>query len=190
MKRYIQQLGLLASLLILISACTIINADKIPGKQIDKFNKKMLGTYELVLGEDFAGIMPEDQKVIIEIKSNSIVTTSPDQPGETAYLGDSLFYSVYEKQQFLSILGESSYQVFKINKSGKNLSLQAIYANSSASKEDLVPYFKSVETVTSTDEEGVESTSMFNVVLDESKIDAFLKSDFSYKDPFFLKRIK
>ena len=62
-----------------------------------------------------------------------------------------------------------------------------MYAREDVSEEELSQFFRSVKSTSETSEDSVGmSTSSFSVTIDDSKLEAYFKSDIPLKEPYKL----
>jgi hypothetical protein len=183
--RKIFMLGLITLSLI---SCTVITATNVPGRKNNSFPKDLIGNYEVEFPEDFAAIMEgeEGSKMYITFKSNSIIIKDKEGETETA-LEDSLYFSMIGTNYYLSFGGEPELSIFKLVKSKKSILLYPMYAREDVTQEELSQFFTSVvSTSESSDDSAGMSTSSYSVTIDESKLDAYFKSDIPLKEPYKL----
>ncbi|MEY3236090.1 MAG: hypothetical protein RI883_191 [Bacteroidota bacterium] len=183
--RKIFMLGLITLSLI---SCTVITATNVPGRKNNSFPKDLIGNYEVGFPEDFAAIMEgeEGSKMYITFKSNSIIIKDKEGETETA-LEDSLYFSMIGTNYYLSFGGEPELSIFKLVKSKKSILLYPMYAREDVTQEELSQFFTSVvSTSESSDDSAGMSTSSYSVTIDESKLDAYFKSDIPLKEPYKL----
>jgi hypothetical protein len=137
--------GVLA--LVLFSSCTMILSTNIPGSSSTSLPKEWLGKYEVVSTSPFPekkdSTKPEKEYATIE--STRITWESND--GNKVYsLDDSLRYSVYGQNRFISLLmPQGLYAVFKVIKNGASLELYSLSSDEEPKKADLNKYFDKVE---------------------------------------------
>jgi hypothetical protein len=178
-----------AFLLVLTTSCTVITTTKVPGKQSSKFPKKMLGKFELVYPIDLEMYKTEFDIIEVEIKQKELTTF--DSNGEhKLILGDSVYFSKIGKDLYLSLQAASSYHVFKVQYSGKNIELYSMAPDSGV--EGLEQFCEKIENEDldgngEIDEE--EELGMFlKVTIKDSEMSKYFKSDIPIKAPFKLKR--
>lgn len=187
--KIIKFLFLSASLVVALSSCTIVTSTNVPGKNLKKIPKTLLGHYELELGEDFAAFMA-DQKMYVTFKSDRMVVNDGTTDTETL-LGDSLFVSSISKNYYLSMGAGTNYTVYKLKKEGKNLMMYPLFAEEGVTATDLKPFFKSVEEIPGEmDENGEEGAPSMSVSIDDAKLEDYYKSDLVMKEPFKLKFLR
>ncbi len=191
MKSIFKLLGLGCVAFNLIS-CTVVTATKVPGRKNDAFPKEIIGNYEVVFPKDLAPIMEgeEGNKMYIIFKTGGIIIK--DKEGETeTILGDSLYYSMIGTSYYLSFGGEPELSIFKFVKKGKTILLYPMYAKEDVTETELSQFFTDVVSTSepSNDSAGM-STSSYSVTIDESKLEAYFKSDIPLKEPYKLVRMK
>lgn len=173
-------------------SCTVITATNVPGRKIETFPKDIIGNYEVEFPKDFAAIMEgeEGNKMYITFKSKGIIIK--DKEGETeTTLGDSLYFSMIGTNYYLSFGGEPELSIFKLVKSKKSILLYPMYAREDVTQEELAQFFTTaVSTSEPSDDSAGMSTSSYSVTIDESKLDAYFKSDIPLKDPYKLIKTK
>lgn len=182
--RFLPAMGLFA---LLLSSCTAITTTNIPGKKASKIPKNLLGKYTLQYPESFAALA-EGNTATVTFLSDRMVVTDASGTTETM-LGDSLFFSSIGKQWYISLGGEPSFTVLRIEKKEKNLQLFPMYIENLVTQEDLQKYFTKVEEVPGEpDENGETGESSFVVTIDDKKLDSFFRSGLPSGDPFILKK--
>jgi hypothetical protein len=173
-------------------SCTVITATNVPGRKNESFPKDIIGNYEVEFPKDFTAIMEgeEGNKMYITFKSNGIIIK--DKEGETeTTLGDSLFFSMIGTNYYLSFGGEPELSIFKLVKKGKTILLYPMYAREDVTEEELLQFFtNAVSTSEPSDDSAGMSTSSYSVTIDESKLDAYFKSDIPLKEPYKLIKTK
>ena len=179
----------IAFLVVLTTSCTVITTTKVPGKQSNKFPKKMLGKFELSYPSELEMYMTETDKIEVVIKQKALTTF--DSKGEhKLILGDSVYFSKIGKDLYLSLQSAQSYHVFKVLYSGRDIELYSMAPNSGV--EGLEQYCEKIENEDlngngEIDEE--ESMGMFlKVTIKDAQMAKYFKSDIPIKAPFILKR--
>lgn len=177
------------SALFLVSSCTIVSTTNLPGKSAKVFPKGLIGKYDLKYPESMES-MTEGTGVnsTVVITKTSLEITTGDQTSKMI-LNDSIYYSTVGKQGYLSLGQAPNFTVLRVVKAGKDFELYTMNIVTDASKDDLKAFFKEVKEEVDVDENGEESIS-YNVTLDDSKLDAYFKSEHVDKDPFKLVRKK
>ena len=182
----------LGSLALNLISCTVITATNVPGRKNESFPKDIIGNYEVEFPKDFAAIMEgeEGNKMYITFKSKSIIIKDKEGETETS-LGDSLFFSMIGTNYYLSFGGEPELSIFKLVKKGKTILLYPMYARDDVTEEELLQFFTTaVSTSEPSDDSAGMSTSSYSVTIDESKLDAYFKSDIPLKEPYKLIKTK
>jgi hypothetical protein len=126
----------------------------------------------------------------ITFKSNSIIIKDKEGETETS-LGDSLYFSMIGTNYYLSFGEEPEISLFKLVKNRKSIFLYPMYAREKVTEEELSKYFTSVVSTSEASDDSVGmSTSSYSVTIDETKLEAYFKSDIPLKDAYILKKKK
>lgn len=185
---------LLASLLIslIFISCTHIISSNFPGKEQKQLPASWVGKYDAKLPSFlqffFSG---SSQKLKVEITRNGLVWGTEDSTVSTYTTSDSLRFSETGGHKYISLHNShNQYTVFRVKETAKGLELYGMSADEDIEQEQLIPYFKNVDLKVS-DEDSVDTgIKLYEVEIDDSKLNSFFSSKIPAKDPIVLTRKK
>jgi hypothetical protein len=177
----------IASLLLVMTSCTMVTSKNIPGKRKSEFPKEMIGDYTLQYPESMASFM-EGVNSSVSIKSNQLEMINSEGTN-VLVLNDSLFLTTIKKDVYLCLGVEPNVTIFKMVKKGNDYELYGMWTDGNASLEDLKPFFTTIEAKPlETDDPEGNSDVVIEVTVDEKKLGAYFKSKYPSKEPFKLIR--
>ena len=168
--------------LLLFASCTQVLSTNYPGKSEKSLPKEWQGNYEVVFTSPFPDKKDSSkpEREFARIESDRITWTGRDA-SKVYSLNDSLRYSVYDHNGYISLLmPEGLYAVFKVTHIGDTLALASMSTDEEPKKADLVKYFKDVEKKSS------QGDDYYQVTIIEKKLDTYFKSSIPSKDPLKL----
>lgn len=164
-----------------MSSCTIIVSKNVPGKKQSKIPSSFIGSYHLTTeNEDLAYL--NEANINLTFTPDGVEYSDSKEGKEFTQLGDSLYWSTYKKSHYIS-MGEGMYSIFKIEKSGKDILMYSLFANSDVKEEDLKKYFNSVEKDLAAEESGATT---YIVEINDKKLAKFFQSGLVSKIPLKL----
>lgn len=171
--------------LIAVSSCTPVTSVNVPGKQQQKFPKKMIGKYSIHFPESLS--MFEGQVNGVEFKSSAMILETADEKNESK-LGDSLFYSMIGKDMYLSIGSPGNYTVLKVVLKKKEIEMYSMYCSGELTTEQLNPYFKKVSIIDEKTSEEEDKMPSYLVEIDDAKLAEYFNGSLPMKEPIILKK--
>lgn len=176
-----------ALVLISLASCTIVTTNKVPGKNVTKIPKNLLGKYTLEYPTSVGEAVGSDSKTLVTIKATELIIDNGEER-VTYKLGDSLHFSAIGEQQYLSLGAAPQINLFKLVKTGKNIHLFTMSCSMTSSG-DFNDFFTNVKEIPGEpDENGNPGFPSYEVTIDEEKLDDYFESDLPMKDPFILKK--
>lgn len=168
-----------------MASCTMITSKNLPGKSKSSFPKEMQGTYNFVYPETYASMMEGTQmEVVISESRLDMINT---QGTSSMVLNDSIYLSTIKKDTYLSIGKAPALTVFKLVKVSTGYELYSMFTDGTASVEDLKPFFKDI-TAKQMDSEDESSDMVYEVTIDDKKLNKYFNSKYPSKEPFKLIR--
>ena len=182
---------LLAIIAILtLASCTHVIATNYPGQAKTELPSSWKGTYSGKLPgylQMFGGGADSSNSEIV-IGHNFIIWTTPTSVSHYS-TADSLKFSELNGHRYISLHNShDQYTVFRVKQTKTGLELFGLTIDDDIEKEKLEPYFKKVELATSDDEE--TGIKLFQVTIDDKKLDSYYSSGLPSKEPMILTRKK
>jgi|GEM_PF-4906143 len=175
----------------LLFSCTHIVTSNYPGKEKSTLPKVWKGEYTIEYPAFLEMFMGNDKKVNkAKITSKGIEWVIS---GESSVYttSDSLKYSQLNGENYLSLHNShGQYTVFKVKAVSNGLDLYGLTTEAEIEKDKLENYFKKVEQLEVGDENDETGIRLFQVELDDEKLDAFFKSELASKEPIKLRRAR
>jgi hypothetical protein len=178
----------IASLLLVMTSCTMVTSKNIPGKRKSEFPKEMVGVYDLQYPESMSSLMDGAVGTKIEIKAKQLEMINSEGTNAMV-LNDSIFLTTIKKDVYLCLGVEPNVTIFKMVKKGNDYELYGMWTDGNASLEDLKPFFTTIEAKPlETDDPEGNSDVVIEVTVNEKKLGAYFKSKYPSKEPFKLIR--
>jgi hypothetical protein len=175
-----------------LASCSHIVSTNYPGKPLNEFPKSWVGTYDVRFPSflQFFLAGADSTESTVEIGTSNIVWTAG--PTVSRYTtADSLKFTELNGNRYICLHNShNQYTILKVKETPTGLELFGLTANKEVSTEDLAPFFKKVEDLEAGDLDNETGIKLYQVTMDDKKLDKYYSSKIPAKEPIVLKRKK
>jgi len=175
-----------------LASCSHLVSTNYPGKPLNELPKSWSGTYNVTFPSflQFFLAGADSTQSTVEIgKSNIVWTAGPTVSRYTT--ADSLKFTELNGNYYICLHNShDQYTVLRVKETSTGLELFGLTADDDVQAKELEPFFKKVEKLEAGDEDEETGINLYEVTIDDKKIDKYFTSKIPSKDPIVLKRKK
>lgn len=177
------------ALVVILASCTHIVAKNYPGVKQDKLPPSWAGTYTLKFPSFLGMLMETANDTSTVIIDRDKITWITEKEANVYSLSDSLRYTLLGKDAFICLHNShDQYTIFKVKKSEEGLDLFGLTADDGVEIEKLKPYFNNITEPLEEDDEEDMGIKLYEVNIDDKKLEAYYQSGIPSSDPIKLIR--
>jgi hypothetical protein len=174
------------------ASCSHLVSTNYPGKPLNEFPKSWKGTYDVKFPSFLQFFLAggDSTESIVEIGTSNIIWTAG--PTVSRYsTADSLKFTELNGNRYICLHNShNQYTILRVKETSTGLELFGLTAENDVSAKELEPFFKKVEKLEAGDEDDETGIKLYEVTIDDKKIDKYFASKIPSKDPIVLKRKK